>query len=122
LSSPSPSSLAPNRIQNGDILLPAKPGPPGKRPLNRTDIYHANVHVELVNLLSSNMFSGVKMIRTCWRMGQGPPCWTKGKSRGRDKEGRTEERMKERRDEGWERGRGGEGKKNVVVVVVVGYE
>ena len=30
-------TLSYNKIQNGDILVPANPGPPGKRPLNRRE-------------------------------------------------------------------------------------
>ena len=35
--SPPPSSLAPNKIQNGDTRVPANPAPPGKWPLKRRE-------------------------------------------------------------------------------------
>ena len=40
------SSLAPKKIQNGDILVPANPGPPGKRLLKRRE--RALFNTELV--------------------------------------------------------------------------
>jgi len=36
-------TLSSNKVQNGDILVPANPGPPGKWPLKRRELYWLKV-------------------------------------------------------------------------------
>ena len=69
--------------------------------------HHANIHVRLLNLLSSDVFPGVKVVKMRWTSleeltaSPEPPSWIEGRGRGGIKgEGRGKEAEVRREQEG----------------------
>jgi len=61
--------LAPNKIQNRDILVPANLGPPGKWPLNRRERETSVLYTKGVCRKCSSFISGVK--KNCYNINSG---------------------------------------------------